>query len=215
MSHAPAQPMIYHITHVNNLRSIVTTGKLLSDTQIISLGGPSASIGMSEIKQRRLTLPVKCHPGTFVGEYVPFYFCPRSVMLYVINRANHPELQFQGGQDDIVHIEANLYSVVDWANSINRPWAISLSNAGAYYTEFYSCSEDLSKLDWAAIANTDFRNSDVKESKQAEFLVYESLPWSLVNRIGVKSKRVQSIASKAISLASHIPPIVIKNDWYF
>jgi hypothetical protein len=49
---------------------------------------------------------VKCHPGTCVGEYVPFYFCPRSVMLYVINKGNHLDLQFRDGQSGIVHLEA-------------------------------------------------------------------------------------------------------------
>jgi hypothetical protein len=36
-------------------------------------------VGMSEIKRRRLeALDVDCHPGSKVGEYVPFYFCPRN-----------------------------------------------------------------------------------------------------------------------------------------
>ena len=67
---------------------------------------------MSEIKQRRLTNPVKCRPGLSVGECVPFYFCPRSVMLYVIHMANHPELKYRGGQGAIVHLEAGLYEAV-------------------------------------------------------------------------------------------------------
>jgi ssDNA thymidine ADP-ribosyltransferase, DarT len=33
---------------------------------------------MSTIKQRRLALPVTCHANDHVGDYVPFYFCPRS-----------------------------------------------------------------------------------------------------------------------------------------
>ena len=43
---------------------------------------------MGEIKARRLAQPVRCNPGTLVGDYVPFYFCPRSVMLYLIYKAN-------------------------------------------------------------------------------------------------------------------------------
>jgi hypothetical protein len=40
---------------------------------------------MSSIKRRRIEqLAVSCHPGTRVGDYVPFYFCPRSIMLFVI-----------------------------------------------------------------------------------------------------------------------------------
>lgn len=62
---------IYHITHVSNSRSIIQDGKLLSDAAMNQRGGPEAAIGMSSIKQRRLSLPVKCYPGSFVGQYVP------------------------------------------------------------------------------------------------------------------------------------------------
>ena len=93
---------------------------------------------MSSIKQRRLSLPVKCHPGNCVGDYVPFYFCPRSVMLYLIYRGNHPELTYRGGQGPIIHLEADLSAVVAWANENGRRWAFTLSNAGAVYTQFRS-----------------------------------------------------------------------------
>ena len=68
----PASPKIYHITHVNNLPSIIAARELISDAAIILQGGPPAAIGMSKIKQRRLGLSVNCHQGDFVGDYVPF-----------------------------------------------------------------------------------------------------------------------------------------------
>ncbi len=95
-------------------------------------GGPRQTIGMSEIKRRRLEeIEVTCYPGTKVGEYVPFYFCPRSVMLYLIYRGNHPNLDYREGQETIVHLEANFYKVVEWANKNSVRWVFSLSNAGA------------------------------------------------------------------------------------
>jgi hypothetical protein len=76
MMQPPAEPKIYHITHVDNLEAIVKQGRLLSDA-LIAQSGPIQTIGMSKIKRRRLDeLGVSCHPGTKVGEYVPFYFCP-------------------------------------------------------------------------------------------------------------------------------------------
>lgn len=85
---------------------------MVSDVAMIARGGPSASIGMSDIKQRRLGLPVKCHRSDKVGEYVPFYFCPRSIMLFLIHRANHPELTYQEGQEPIIHLES-----IRWCSS--------------------------------------------------------------------------------------------------
>jgi hypothetical protein len=78
----PKQPKLYHITHVDNLGAIVADGMLVSDASMIARGGPVQAIGMSAIKQRRVeALEVATQRGTKVGEYVPFYFCPRSVML--------------------------------------------------------------------------------------------------------------------------------------
>lgn len=98
MAAVPAQPRIYHITHVDNLPSILADGGIVSDAAMITRGGPAAAIGMSSIKRRRVEqLEVDCHPGTKVGEFVPFYFCPRSIMLYVIHRGNDPSRSSRAG----------------------------------------------------------------------------------------------------------------------
>jgi hypothetical protein len=211
----PAQPKIYHITHVDNLQSIIADGGLVSDATMIARGGPATAIGMSPIKQRRLRLPVDCHPGDHVGDYVPFYFCPRSIMLYVIHCANHPELSYRGGQEPIVHLEADLYEVVEWAGASNRRWAFSLSNAGAVYAQFRSTLAYLHEVDWDAVAATDFRSELVKEGKQAEFLVRDFFPWDLVTRIGVRSNRTESQAAAALSAATRHPTVEVRREWYY
>ena len=93
----PAEPKIYHIVHVDRLASIVADGGLWSDAALHRRERPGTVIGMSVIKERRLTNPVKCRPGLSVGDCVPFYFCPRSVMLYVIHRADNEGLQYRDG----------------------------------------------------------------------------------------------------------------------
>ena len=114
MSPPPSQPQIYHITHVDNLESIARCGELWSDGMCRNKSLSHTQVGMSAIKARRLfELEVDCHPGTKVGEYVPFYFCPRSIMLYLFYRGNHPDLDYTGGQRSLVHLEADLHEVVE------------------------------------------------------------------------------------------------------
>ena len=60
---------------------------------------PGTAIGMNSIKQRRLNSTLNSYPNLRIGDCVPFYFCPRSIMLYLIHQANHPELRYRGGQD--------------------------------------------------------------------------------------------------------------------
>jgi len=212
----PAQPKTYHITHVDNLVAIVREGVLLSDATMLTRGGPSVAIGMSEIKRRRIEdIMVSCHPGTKVGDYVPFYFCPRSVMLHLIWRANHPDLSYRGGQGPIVHLEADMHEVIEWAQGQARRWAFSLSNAGAYYVQVRDRLDQLDQVNWIAVATMDFRSADMKEGKQAEFLVHGSFPWELVQRIGVNSVETKMRAEASLAHASHRPPVEILRHWYY
>jgi hypothetical protein len=211
----PSEPRLYHITHVENLPSILVDGGLRSDAAMVARGGPAAPIGMGGIKERRLGLPLKCHPGDRVGDYVPFYFCPRAIMLYLIHRANHPELTYRGGQGPIVHLEADLHETVIWAEGESRRWAFSLSNAGAAYAEFRNRLEQLGDVDWVAVAATDFRDPEVKEGKQAEFLLHGSFPWHLVRRIGVQSASIRDRVLRAVAGSGHRPVVEVRRDWYF
>ncbi len=215
MSMRPQPTGIYHITHVENLASIALDGALLSDAEMIARQGPNLVIGMSSIKQRRLELPVKCHPGDTVGEYVPFYFCSRSIMLYLIYKGNHPELSYHGGQGPIVHLQADLDATVMWAQATDVRWAFSLANAGAYYTEFRAELADLAEVDWRAVAATDFSDATVKEGKQAELLVRREVPWGLIQRIGVRSATVRERVLEALAGSRHKPPVDVLPDWYF
>jgi hypothetical protein len=208
----PAQPKIYHIVHVDNLASIVADGFLWSDSVMVQRQGGTV-IGMGSIKQRRLALPVACHNGTKVGEYVPFYFCSRSIMLYVIHCANHPELAYRGGQGPIVHLEADMHQVVQWANGDARKWAFSTINAAHGAAEFYGAVNSLDNVDWTAVGARQW--TGCRDQKQAEFLVQERFPWSLVRRIGVRSEPVAQKVADAMQNAAHRPAVEIKADWYY
>jgi hypothetical protein len=212
----PANPKIYHITHVDNLTAIARSGELVCDAEIARRGGPSQVIGMSEIKRRRIEeLPVTCHPTTKVGDYVPFYFCPRSIMLYVIYCANNPELAYCGGQGPIIHLQADLGAVVQWAKVNQVQWAFSLSNAGARYTEFRSSLVELSDLNWDAIEARDFREAHIKEGKQAEFLLYGSFPLELIERIGVRSPAIATTAEQVLQGLNTSPLVEVLPQWYY
>ena len=183
----PSRPKIYHIVHVDRLASIIADGVLWCDAKMQRKSRQGTSIGMSTIKERRLGNRLNSCTDLYVGGCVPFYFCPRSVMLYVIDKKNHKELSYRDGQEPIVHLEADVQHVVDWAEQNERRWAFTLSNAGAIY--FKDCCKlaQLHEINWEAVQARDWR--DCKEGKQAEFLVESSFSWSLVQCIGVCSEQ--------------------------
>jgi hypothetical protein len=212
---APAHPNIYHITHVSNLPGIIAKGGLRSDTLMIAAGGPAQTIGMSSIKSRRLHLPVRCHQGDMVGQYVPFYFCSRSIMLYLLHKGNHPEVDYKGGQTPIVHLEADLGAAVAWAQANGRRWAFSLSNAGASYAEFRDNLSALGEVRWDAVAATQWSAPDVKEGKQAEFLMRDDFPWGLFTRIGVHTMPMKLQVDAIVNAAAHKPKVDLLPGWYY
>ncbi len=209
----PPNPKIYHIVHVDRLPSIIADGCLWCDVEVERRRPPGTSIGMSSIKQRRLReLQLRSHPGLYVGQCVPFYFCPRSVMLYLIYRKNQ-ELSYRGGQAPIVHLVADLRKTVQWAESEGLRWAFTLSNAGSYYFEDRCDLADLGEIDWRAVQARKWQTC--KEGKQAEFLVERRFSWDLVDEIGVYSERVRKEALAALNASDHRPLVEIQPDWYY
>ncbi len=110
---------------------------------------------------------------------------------------------------------ADLEATVAWADTQGRRWAFSTSNAGSYYTPFYADLGSLDKIDWAAVASSDFRDALVKEGKQAEFLVQESFPWHLVEEIGVLDSATEARVRSSLQGEAHQPPVRVRRMWYF
>lgn len=209
----PAAPKIYHIVHVDRLASIVSDGFLWCDAELQQNPRPGTTIGMSDIKRRRMTTELNSHPDLRIGDCVPFYFCPRSVMLFVIYKGNHPELTYRSGQGPIVHLEADLREVAAWADRKGRRWAFTLSNAGSRYFADRRDLSQLDEIDWGAVRARRWQGRT--EGKQAEFLIERSLPWTLVRRVGVHSRPIYERVQKAIQAAGHKPAIEIVPGWYY
>ena len=209
----PAQPKIYHICHVDRLPSILESNGLFSDAMVQENDLPGTVVGMSNIKQRRLTvLRLDSHPDLFVGQCVPFYFCPRSVMLYMMH-VRSSELSYKGGQAPIIHLEADLHETVAWANANNRRWAFTLSNAGSRYFEDRADLANLNEIEWDAVQARMW--TQCKEAKQSEFLLEESFPWGLVRRVGVSNNIVYGQVLNALQQQVHKPTVEVKADWYY
>jgi hypothetical protein len=136
-------------------------------------------------------------------------------MLYILHKGNHPGLTYKEGQRPIIHLEADLQEVVAWADHEGRPWAFTDRNAGSFYFESFRDLSQLARLSWERIANTDFRDPLIKESKQAEFLVFGSFPWTLVRTIGVFDEPIARRVREILSEGDHRPDVQVRTEWYY
>ena len=205
----PNDPQIFHITHLGNLPSIVRAGGLWCDAQRIARSVGSTNIGHKHIKTRRLARVVHLAAGGVLGDYVPFNFCPRSVMLYVVSRGHQ---DYAGGQREVVHLVSRMSTAV----SIGRPWAFTDRHAELAYAEYFDDPAKLPSVDWAVMPLEWWNTSpEVRETRQAEFLLHDFFEWAKVEEVAVFDDGVKGAVTQILNGSSHIPPVVVRRDWYY
>jgi len=207
MAHDPEKIFIYHITEVENLPGILSESGLHSDAAMAQKN-PAVVIGYDHIKLRRLKeIRVTCCDGRFVGEFVPFYFCPRSPMLYTINKGNTGRPA--GCQKSIVHLVSTMAAGI----ATGTAWAVSSGNAGTYHTTFSANPKALDSLDWAAIRAVQWQGK--QHQKAAEFLVADFFPWSAIQGIGCENATTAGTVRALLMDVTHQPVVVVKTNWYY
>ncbi len=207
---------IYHITNVANLPGIVGRGELCSDTIRQRDKLQTVNIAYQHIKERRAKKPIKVGPRGMLSDYVPFYFAPRSPMLFAINGGFVDG--YAGGQVDVVH----LVSWVEEVDAAGLAWAFSDGHAEMALSKQFEHLADLSKLRWdyldhlkTAFWNDTSDHPDRKRYRQAEFLVHHVFPWGLVSEVGVLNAHAKKAVDEVLNGGIHHPPVGIRKTWYY
>ncbi len=206
---------IYHITHLANLPSIIADGGLHCDRVAGAKSGVT-DIGHSHIKRRRAQRQVCTTYGDPVAasgrldDYVPFYFGPRSPMLYVISRGGVE--QYAGGQREVVY----LVSSAEAASALGRSWCFTDGHAEMAYSEYYGDLADLGEIDWAVINARNWSDSgETRRKRQAEFLVHAFFPWTAIEAIATYDQTAKSQVEHALTPTGHRPPVQARRAWYY
>jgi hypothetical protein len=133
---------LYHITHIDNLAPILQCGGLLSNTVLRARKRNFRDISHGNIQDRRATTTVPCGGGGVLHDYVPFYFAPRSPMLYTIHKGNVPN--YQGGQAAVLHFVTTVENI----EAAGLTFTFTDGHAVMVYSDFYTDLEDLEMIDW-------------------------------------------------------------------
>lgn len=209
----PSNPKIYHIVHIDRLPSILAMRELVSDVEALRMSLPGTGIGDSDIKERRRRKKLHIYPDLTVGSCVPFYFCPRSVLLLSNHSGRRRTIENRGGQEPIIHLESDLNTTVAWADWNGQRWLLTDVNATLTTATEFNELDHLERLHWDIIASDSWEGQS--HVKMAEFLIEKAFPWSLVERIGVmnQSRRVQ--VERLIQNQVHRPRVQAIRDWYY
>jgi hypothetical protein len=204
---------IFHITHIQNLPKIIEAGGLRCDRDCTQSAVGNVNIAHLNIKERRMRRPVPCAARGVVADYVPFYFAPRSPMLYTIRQGNVEG--YEQGQRPIVY----LVSTVEDAVSLGRPWCFTDGHAEIVISRFFDSLTDLSNVDWA-VMNAKYWNDtpdapDRKRRRQAEFLVHEFFPWTAIGEIAVMDAGMMEEVLRVLGNRADRPSVLVKKSWYY
>ncbi len=154
-----------------------------------------------------------------VAEYVPFYFAPRSPMMYRIACDHRDETTdcYPGGDDPLVY----LVSSIDQVHTAGIPWVASDGNCAARLTCFANSIDALAELiDWPLMRERVWKDvpedQDRKRRRMAELLVHREFPLSLVAGYVVRTPTRQEQLQRVLGAAGIINAYVdVRADWYY
>lgn len=205
--------LIYHITHIKNLPSILQAGGLLSNSQLQRSELTYADISYERIQDRRARKIVPCAAGGVLHDYIPFYFAARSPMLFTINKGNVPGCP--EGQTPILHLVTTAELIAEQG----LPFAFTDGHAVMNYSIFYDSLNDLSNVDWnvmnARMWTDTIDDSDRSRRRQAEFLVHDFLPWNLIIGIGVINEQIQRQTEQILQDMNQTTRVRVRPRWYY
>jgi len=102
----PSPTLIYRLTHVDNIPWILTNGlhcvnSGVKDPHFVAIGNP-------DLIEKRSTRSVPIPPGGVLDDYVPFYFCTHSLMLYNVHTGYNVK---QAHQSQIAYLVCSVEQV--------------------------------------------------------------------------------------------------------
>ena len=220
----PNPVRLFHITPIATLPDIFARGALLSKNHLAAAGVDYTSIAHHGAQSTRAAKLVPNPPGGNVHDYVPFYFAPRSPMLYTINGGNVLGCDLR--QADIVHIE----TTIDLVLRHGEPFVFFDRNATLAYSNDFTDINRIDAIAWDLITaqpqldgyckywhsvSSNQQYVDRMEKRMAEFLVKTTVPVTAIQRIGViNNDRLSEVSEIVADYGLSIPTVAIPS-WYF
>ncbi|MGI9282928.1 MAG: type II toxin-antitoxin system toxin DNA ADP-ribosyl transferase DarT [Endozoicomonas sp.] len=211
----PDPVRLYRLTHIDNLKLLLTRGALHAPNSAPADGMQYHTIHDPSIQAFRHERKISCGPRGFVHDYLPFYLGPLSPMLYRLHK---------GGVDDYSEGQEPLIYLIAWADEIaesGKDFVFSDGHGIAAFTQWFDDLADLEKLDWPLILGKEWYDTlddnDRKRRKQAEFLVHGDLPWSMIKGIAAINHEVAARVQEELKQFpdQYKPPVRVIPQWYY
>jgi hypothetical protein len=207
----PEAARIFRITHVQNVPWILTHGLHCRSS---NQRDPNfVPIGMPDLIEKRATRNVPLPPGGVLGDYVPFYFTPRSIMMFNIKTGRNNVIQRPNAEIAI------LVSSLHRLQELNIRFLFTDGHAYMKESDYFGDLADLNRIDWELLKRRDFKYDAEDPGKlgryQAEALVHRHLPISALLGIACYDSQTQRRLEAEVSQRGLSTPVKAIPTWYF
>ncbi|MBX3635365.1 MAG: DUF4433 domain-containing protein [Rubrivivax sp.] len=204
----PQPTRIYRMVHVDSLPTILARGALHAPTSTPNDGLPYRTIHNTQVQANRRVKAVLCGPRGTVHDYVAFYFGPLSVML--LNLKTGRVAGYDEGQAPLIYLVSTAQAVA----AAGCRYVFTDGHGLAGFTQWFDDLTQLSAVDWNLVgerywADTPADN-DRQRRKQAEFLVWQQMDWSLVGGIGVLNAAMKDRVEDILRQHPHRKQVGVK-----
>ena len=180
----------------------------------LTAGGTSyTGIAHQNIQDKRASTLVPCGPGGSLHNYVPFYFCVRSPMLFAIYRGIVDG--YEQGQQAVIYLMSTVQDVI----SDQLEYVFTDGHGIMKFTKIYDDPAYFCEIDWPLMNARYWRDTiddpDRKRRRQAEFLVQGGFPWRLVGAIVVMDDATRDQVQTLLQQSAHKPPVIVNRTWYY
>lgn len=209
-----ARTPIYRMVHIDCLDTLLSRNALHAPSVVPRDGLPYTGIHAVQTQADRGKMAVVHGPGGVIRDYIGFYFGPRSPMLYRVHTGYNVQ---QVDQSNIVYLTTTAQAVDD----AGFGYVFTDRHSLTRLAKFKDHLDDLEIVDfpaaYAILWKTTPQHPDRQEKKQSEFLVHESMQWSLIDQIGVLNNAIKTRVMAILDNhpRRHRPSVLRKPSWYY
>lgn len=199
---------LYRITHIDNMPHIIKNG--ITHKKSASANDNFKAIGDSSLISTRTSILLD--NGSYLGDYIPFYFGVRSPMLYVIQHGFNGVKKEEAS--DIVYCVTSIQQIM---NS-QQDFLYTDGHATDKFTTYYTPDDiaDIeSQVDFKATQQKfwkDENDLDLKRRKEAEFLIKTDLDFKNILGFITFDAKAQS---RLVQLGIDSSKVLVRPNFYF
>jgi len=200
--------LIYHFTHINNLRSLVNSGGLICKNGVTKNGMIYTNAAYTSVQERREQFQVPLPPYGVIHDYVPFYFNSHSPMLYAIKQERVTGIEMKS----VIFFQTTAQEI----KAAGKSFVFTDGHGIMALTDYYNDLKELHNVPWGVI-HAKYWNDfpDGRRERQSEFMVQNTVEWNLIKKIGVYDKSMKDRVDQIMNNLANKPPVEIERNWYF